>query len=490
MRTPDTTRWYRRLAVVVCGALVLRWYAMFDAASCQSVAPRLEWCFWNDGFYYFSQGRLIGDGHFFKNGWIYESSGELVDSALHPPGFSILLGIWSALGLDSVAEQLMMLGIVGAATVVAVAVLARRLAGDSAGLVAAVLAAVYPQLWYSEVIFLSESLFQLVVALLLIAAYSYADSPGPGRIALVGSMIGLAALVRGEAALYGVFLLIPLVMLTPSENSRQTHSSRSEAPHIASRTRRGLRHVLIGGASALIVVSPWVIYINTVYDEPVGLTSAAGRVLMQGSCDSAWHGERQGYFGAGRLCFDDLDLTDEFEAEFPGLSAAAVWDYVNYDESLLDGFYRTQALDYIRSNLRHYPGVMLARVGRMFGVYQPLRTLGADWFGDGGPIPNGKLVMWIAYLALLVPNVRGALTLRRAGKRLTPLLGLWAAVLVTSALTFGITRYRAPVDVAMVVLGGIGLNSWRRGARSKTTEPDSPTIREEPRDPRDRPVVA
>ena len=138
-----------------------------------------------------------------------------------------------------------------------------------------------------------------------------------------------------------------------------------------------------------------------------------------------------------------------------------MWDFVAHDETELDGFYRTQALDYIGNNLSHYPSVMLARVGRAFGLYRPVQTVSLDWLGESGPIPYFGHVLVVAYWALAALALRGTLVLRRSGTRLTPLLSMWAVVAVATALTFGITRYRAPVDIAMVVLGSVGWSNWR-----------------------------
>ena len=63
------------------------------------------------------------------------------------------------------------------------------------------------------------------------------------------------------------------------------------------------------------------------------------------------------------------------------------------------------------------------------------------------------------YYALVPFTIVGALLLRRRGQRLTPLLAMWPMVMVASAATFGLTRYRVPIDVAMIVLASIAL-SW------------------------------
>ena len=455
-----TTSWYQQLSYIFCCSLALRWFAAHELTPCLTSPPAIGHCFRHDGFYYYSQGQLIGDGFFFKNGWIYERHGELVDSALHPPGFSLLLGAWSAVGFGSISAQEMLLSLVGATTVIAVAVLARRLGGGRAGLAAGWLAAAYPPLWLSVGLFTAEALYHLAIVLVVVAAYAYVDLPSIGRVALLGAAVGAAALVRGEAVLLWSFLLVPLVW---GVSRQSTEKRRWVSPAWAWPGKRGMFHLSVGSVAALVVVSPWVVYLNATFNEAAFLTTAPGRVLLQGSCDSAWHGDQRGYVGQSRLCFDDLDLSVQLEAEIPGVRAEDVWDVVPHDETEMDRFYRTQALDYIWNNLGQYPSVMLARVGRAFGLYRPVQTVSWDWLAADGPVSHAGPLLVIAYGGLAALALRGTLILRRAGKRLTPLLSMWAVVAVATALTVGITRYRAPVDVAMVVLGGIGLSNFGAG---------------------------
>ena len=306
--------WSLHLKLIFCFALVPRWFVAHALTACPTSPPDTWRCFSHDGFYYYSQGRLIGDGHFFKNGWIFERHGELVDSALHPPGFSLLLGAWSALGLDSLAQQKTLLSLLGAMTAVAVAVLVRQIGGERAGVAAGWLAAAYPPLWLSSGLFTPESLYYPAMLLVLVAAYAYVDQPTIRRVALLGVSVGAAALVRGEAVLLWIFLLVPLVWTTACPSARERCWL---LPAWVLPGKRAMFHLLAGSVAALVAVSPWVAYLNATFNETALLTTAPGRVLVQGSCDSAWHGERTGYVGSSRLCFDDLDLSARLEAEVP-----------------------------------------------------------------------------------------------------------------------------------------------------------------------------
>ena len=96
----------------------------------------------------------------------------------------------------------------GTVTVVLVGLLGRRVAGDRAGLIAAAVAAVYPLLWLADGSLMSESLYGALIVAVLLAAYAYLDARTVRRVAVLGALIALAALTRGEA-----LLLVPLLGL-------------------------------------------------------------------------------------------------------------------------------------------------------------------------------------------------------------------------------------------------------------------------------------
>jgi hypothetical protein len=69
------------------------------------------------------------------------------------------------------------------------------------------------------------------------------------------------------------------------------------------------------------------------------------------------------------------------------------------------------------------------------------------------------------YFALLVPATAGTWLLWRRRLPISPLMSVLAMVTVTAALTFGVTRYRAPADAVLVVLAAVALDAligrWR-----------------------------
>ena len=110
-----------------------------------------------------------------------------------------------------------------------------------------------------------------------------------------------------------------------------------------------------------------------------------------------------------------------------------------------------QAIQYTKDHIERLPLVAAARVGRLWGLFKPGQTTALDWWIEG----RGRAASWIglfAYYALLPFAFYGlvddatpthpdpAAPRRRAGRDGG-----------RGRITFGVTRYRAPAEVALVV---------------------------------------
>jgi hypothetical protein len=394
--------------------------------SCFRVAGLARW--------YHVQADLLADGNLFVHPDQWLANGDLVDSALHPPAYTTFLGTFSLLGLDTATQHRLLSSLLGVATVVLVGLLGRTLGGRRVGAIAAGIAAVYPMLWINDGMLQAESLYAALAAGLLLVAHRALRWPSTGSLVAVGALVGLAALARPEAALFVPFLLLPLAWRTATDRGDR------------------LRHAGLALGAAALVVAPWVGFNLLRFDRPVLLTNSLGSVVAESTCDSTYYGEFIGYQAS---CHPDFPLPAAFGGAEDEREAA-----------LLE-----QADGYVADNVGRLPLVAATRVGRVWDVFNPRQNadLNASYEGRGErPSQLGLVAYW-----MLVPAAAfGAMTLHRRRTSLLPELATVLVVTTAAALTFGLTRYRVPAEVALVAVAAVGLEeSWRRWRARARGEP-------------------
>lgn len=405
-----------------------------------------------DAAYGYLQGRLLADGNGFIDGaaWFGSGGTRYLESAGDPPVYATVLAALSKLGLTSATSQRLASSVVGVIGVVLIAVVVRRLAGRRAALIGGVLAATYPLLWINDGMLLSESMFVTLIALVLLCAYRFWDRPGFDNAVILGASVALAALTRAEALLLFGVLLVPLLW----------------GIHELTRPRRVALLVTAWGAGALLIL-PWFAYNMTRFENPVLMTSGTGAVLSAANCDTTYYGDYIGYYAN---CFDEYVAAGQ--ARWPDPSV--------FDESQRDRVSQDAALAYIKSHKGDQPRVMATRVLRMFDFYNPElghesellgQNVRVNWAVEGrGKRPSQ--IGFLEYFALLPFAVWGLVVFWRNRVPISPLLAMPVIITATAAFTFGITRYRVPVDVILVITAGAGMDAimdrWRRAPDGDT----------------------
>ena len=112
-------------------------------------------------------------------------------------------------------------------------------------------------------------------------------------------------------------------------------------------------------------------------------------------------------------------------------------------------------------------------IGRIWDVYRPFQNVE---FNDKSE-RRGHAASWavlIGYWLVMPFAIFGLVVMRRRRIPIFPYFAIALSVTITVALSFGITRYRAPVDTVLPLLAAIGIDSiWRH--RRPPAGDDRPT---------------
>jgi 4-amino-4-deoxy-L-arabinose transferase-like glycosyltransferase len=200
--------WWLIGIVGVAAILRIAWLAYANVAPPVSVNQS------GDSFSYWYYGNEIANG----NGYINFANGEA--TAYYPIGFPAILGAiyWLANHVPLVDLDLMLVTgayhVVIATGIVALTfVTGRRVAGPRAGLIAAAVMAVFPNMIYQVTTIQVEStfIFFTLAALAVIVDHDWSSGPpSRNRLLVFGAVLAISALVRPFATplLLGVFLAI------------------------------------------------------------------------------------------------------------------------------------------------------------------------------------------------------------------------------------------------------------------------------------------
>jgi 4-amino-4-deoxy-L-arabinose transferase-like glycosyltransferase len=363
---------------------------------------------------------------------ILGTGGEPVPTAFHLPLFPAVLALGSELGADSYRAHQAMGWAFGAGTVMTIGLIGRRLGGPRTGLIAAAIAALYLPLIINDSLGMSESLYGLLIALVILAALRLLELPLARRAVALGIALGLAALTRQEALLL-VLLLLPVVL-------------RAGGPR--------WRNAGLLAATVALLTAPWAIRNTVEFDQPVLLTTGEGSVIgcanghesyyghIVGGCDHDPRSTRAGRSGI----LNEADKSD-------------VW--------------RRDGLRYAADHVTRVPLVMAARIGRTWALY-PLSprakaNFGAYLFRHIYALEYVALASYAVVLGLAATAL--PLLRRRSGFPLWLLVAPIVLVTLVSAFGYGDSRFRQAAEVPLVLLAAVAVDRlWTRW-RTRSAEP-------------------
>lgn len=363
-----------------------------------------------DAGFYHSAADLITHGHFLYR----EIFGHAYVTAEHPPLFPLVLSLSSLLGFGSLLAHRIVGCLIGSMAVMLLAALAARFGGSRAGLVAGVVAALYPPLITADGLVMSEPLFVLTVAASLLLALRCYERAGVLDAILLGVAIALATLTRGEGV-----LLLPLLGWP--------------AALLAARHGRATRAIALTLAAALVVV-PWVVRNEVVFHRPI-LAADSNTLLAGANCPDTYYGHDIGWWSL--KCMERARTRAQIV--HGDASTNAAWSYAG-------------------EHVGRLPLIAAVRILRTFDLFQPLR--------QGNLEPRQRWVDILSLVFFYPVLVLSAIGLWRLRDRRWVLLAPVAMVVLVSAVGWGIGRFRVAADISLLVLAGCALTGSRAPRRS------------------------
>jgi 4-amino-4-deoxy-L-arabinose transferase-like glycosyltransferase len=277
----------------------------------------------DDSVWYDSAARHLaaGDGYVFDPTVWYGSDGQrlfpgesqLSATALWPPGYPLALASVYRISGDSVMAGRLLNALCGAATILMIYAIARKLVGDTEAIFAAALMALFPASIYFTPLIMSETLFVFLLSSTL-AFFLYLvldrEDPSPYAIVASGVLAGLTAMTHFE------FIAFPAVMLALL--ALQLGIRRAAVP-------AGL--LVVGFA---LVVSPWALRNHITLGETIVASTEVGRLAVQGHDARSDGIPNADILAAVDSRFSSLSRTDrELKVNSEGLYLARTfaWDH-------------------------------------------------------------------------------------------------------------------------------------------------------------------
>ena len=388
----------RRLALVALGALAVRVVA--------AIATN-DHLVQGDAMTFHQVAQHLADGQGFRQPFTAAPTAE------HPPGWEVVLAAADRLGANGYLAHRMVGALLGTVSVALIGFFGREVAGARAGLIAAALAAVYPMLWTADVSLMSETLYGVLLVGALLAALAR-------RAVVLGVLLALAALTRGEAILLVPLLMVPLFFREP----------------------RALAAALVAFA---LVLAPWTIRNAVTFDAPVLISGNANGLWVGANCHDTYYGPLIGYW--------------RFQCYTPRRPGE--------DEAQYYARQRSEGVRYLRRHAGRLPAVAGARVLRLLDAWSVGQSVFINAQEGRAPRPV-RWGIWSAWV-LMALAVAGTVVLARRRAPLLVVLAPVAMVVLVGAVTYGTTRFRYAAEPSLCVLAAAALARMAPASRTATS---------------------
>jgi hypothetical protein len=403
------------LALVGVLALALRWAYIWRVGRKIAIT--------GDAGAYFYLGRNLANGLGYIRPYDYELSHHLriVSTAEFPPLFPGWLALLHLTGLTTFTGQKVATAVLGVAVVLLIGSVGRKVGGPAVGLVAALLAAVYPVFVASDGGLTAETLYGMLIVGFLLALLVALERRGLWWWVFVGLIVGFAALTRSEALVLFVFVVAPIVL--------------ARRKVLAGGWGGAFRILGVALLATLVVITPWLARDRAAMKGWVPISNNGGTMLAGANCHEAYY-----TFHLGHWLFRCVMADTQ-----PGRS-----------EMAQAKIFRTEAIDYAKAHKSRLPYVAGVRVLRTFGAWDFRDEINLESFESRNHswLTGGH---WM-YFAMLPFSIAGVvLVFRRRRRFLWPLASTVVMVAVVSAFTYGNQRFRLVAEPAIIVFAAVGI---------------------------------
>lgn len=339
-----------------------------------------------------------------------------------PPLFPGVLAAFRVLGVGTARSGAVAAAVVACATVPLVAVLGRRLLGARVGLAAAAAVAVWPFLVASDGSLMSETLAVPLTTAAVLATVWAAERRSLRRWAVVGLLFGLSSLARSEAPVVAV-CVVGVTLL-----------AARGVP-----VRHRLAAATVAASVAVLVITPWAVYVVRDVGSSALLSSNSARTLAGANCPTTFRGSRIGLWD---------------------IACTPVVDDLRTDEEMAARLGRKQAQRYVSRHVFRVPLVVGVRVARTFGLYAPRQQ--RDFEVVESRDRTWQWFAWWSYLAVLPVAATGLVLMIRRRVAVAPVLGVLLGVVAVSVVTYGNQRFRLVAEPEILLAAVAAVALWRR----------------------------